>query len=187
MGPGVKTLGEREQVTETGKSEHDSETGLFTRPLTGATVILKLAGCPALTAALLGEALILKARPPLTPVPVRDAVCKAVVALSATLKMAVSRTVLEGVNVTLITQLLPEARLAGEGGHVLVCAKSETFAPTNEMPLTIICVFPMFLNVTVCVELEVLATWLPKVSVEGDKLAMGPLPPLVPVPPSATV
>jgi hypothetical protein len=75
LGPGVRTIGDREQVTVAGRSEHDSEMRLLTRPLTGATVILKLAGCPALTAAVLGEALILKAGA-LTPVPLRDAFCK---------------------------------------------------------------------------------------------------------------
>jgi hypothetical protein len=91
------------------------------------------------------------------------------------------------VKVTSITQLLPATRVAGEAGHVLVWAKSATFVPTTEILLSVIPAFPRFLNVIVCAALGVPMAWLAKVSVEGDKLAIGPPATLVPVPTSATV
>jgi hypothetical protein len=122
------------------------------------------------------------------PTPLTDAFCNPPVALSDTLTVAVSLTALEGVKVTLITQLLPAASVVGGSGHVFVCTKSPTFVPTSAMLFSIIPALPVFLNVIACAALAVPTAWLANVSVEGDKLARGPLlKTLVPVPTSITV
>jgi hypothetical protein len=136
---------------------------------------------------MLGEALMLKVGAAI-PTPLTNAFCNPPVALPDTLTVAVTLTVLEGVKVTLITQLLPAASVAGGTGHVFVCTKSPTFVPTSAMLFSIIPALPVFLNVIACAALAVPMAWLANVSVEGDKLATGPLlTTLVPVPTSITV
>ncbi len=54
----------------------------------------------------------------------------------ATLSVADSGTAVVAVNVTLIVQLVPAARVAGPTGQLFVCAKSAAFKPVIVMPVT---------------------------------------------------
>src|SRR5437588_244022 len=65
-----------------------------------------------------------------TPVPVTLAVCGLLLALSATVNVALRAPVAVGVNVTSIEQLAPAARLAPQ---LFVCAKSPLLVPVKAM------------------------------------------------------
>jgi hypothetical protein len=81
--------------------------------------------------------------------------------------------VADGVNVTLIGQVLPAAR---DDPQVLVCEKSPEFPPAMLMPVIVSDAVPVFERVTVCAELVVLTTWLPNESDDGETPATGPHP-----------
>ena len=87
-------------------------------------------------------------------------------------------------NLTLIVQLPPVARVAGEVGQLLVCAKSALLVPVIVILLIVNAPLPVFLIVKICGALVVLTSWLPKASEVGDKLATGPL--AIPIPCKAT-
>src|ERR1700694_725414 len=85
--------------------------------------------------------------------------------------VADSAAVVAGMKVTLTVQLAPAARVAWLIGHavapVLVSAKSDALAPTNEILLIVRATFAPLVRVTVLGALVVLTTWLPKGSDAG--------------------
>lgn len=88
-------------------------------------------------------------------------------ALSLMVIVPLRAPVAGGVNVTLIVQLAPGATL---GLQLLVCAKS----PLAAMLVTVNKPVPVFDSVTVCAELVVPTSQLPKAKLMGDRLIRGP-------------
>ena len=86
------------------------------------------------------------------PVPERATVCGLPKALSATDSDALLAPVVAGVNVTLIAQLLPAAKLAPQ---LLVSEKSVAFAPVMPMPEIFSGPVPVLLSVIVLALLAV--------------------------------
>ena len=80
------------------------------------------------------------------PVPERLTVCGLPLALSVMLTEAVRLPLAEGVNVTLIVQLLPTAT---ELPHVLVCAKSLALVPVRARLVMFKAPLPVLLRVRV--------------------------------------
>ncbi len=68
----------------------------------------------------------------------------------ATLSVADSGPAALGVNVTLIVQLAPAAKVAGLTGQVFVCAKSAAFRPVIVMPVTVTGPTPVLVSVAAC-------------------------------------
>src|SRR4051794_32656238 len=95
-------------------------------------------------------------------------------ALFVMYSMAVRAPEPAGRNVTLTTQLAPEARLLGLRGQVVVLTKSVAFAPVKLMALIVSGVVPLFSTVTMPAPLVVLTTWLPKASRPGLTLTVVP-------------
>jgi hypothetical protein len=120
-----------------------------------------------------------------TPAPASPTVCMPPLELSETVSKALLAPAVEGLNVKLIVQLPPTARVAGDIGQLLVWVKSLLFAPVTAMLLILSPAFPVFAIVRVWAALDVLTSWLPKVSVLADRLATGPA--LIPVPARTTV
>ena len=114
------------------------------------------------------------------PVPERATVCGLPAASSATERVAVRAPPPLGVNVTLIVQLAPAARVAP---HVVVLAKLFAFVPVIVIPVMAIAALPVFDSVTLRAALVTFTSWFPNASDVGDRLATG----LVPVPERATV
>src|SRR5947199_59778 len=75
-----------------------------------------------------------------------------------------------GVKVTLMVQLAPAARLAGQ---VLVWAKSPALVPVTLTPLMFSAAVPLLVSVTVCAALVVFTVWSEKVSVVGLSVTAG--------------
>ena len=114
------------------------------------------------------------------PLPERLTVCGLPLALSVMLSEAVRLPLAEGVNVTLIVQLVPAATLAPQ---LLVCAKSLALVPASARLVMLKVALPVLLRVTVCAVLVVLTAWLPKARLVGERPSTG----AVPVPERLTV
>ena len=104
------------------------------------------------------------------PVPVRELVCGEPDALSATESEPLKLPVAEGVNVTAIVQLVPGASVEP---HAVVSAKSLGFIPVRVMPEIMSEALPPLLSVNVCVALVVPLVTLPKLAVDGVRVACG--------------
>ena len=104
------------------------------------------------------------------PVPERLTVCGLPLALSVMLTEAVRLPLAEGLNVTLIVQLLPAAT---ELPHVLVWAKSLALTPVSARLVMFSVVPPLFVSVTAWALLVVPSAWLANVMLGGDKFAVG--------------
>ena len=102
------------------------------------------------------------------PVPDTAAVWGLLLALSATLKVALRAPVAAGVKVTLIVQFPPTATLEPQ---VLVCAKSPGLVPVKPM-LAMVNAAPLgFESVTTLAALVVPTLWPPKSGTgEGERL-----------------
>ena len=93
---------------------------------------------------------------PVTPVPVRLAVCGLPLALSVTVKVPERVPLAAGVNVTLMVQLELAASVEGVSGQLFVWPKSPGFVPPRAMLLMVSGAVPVFESVTVCSALVVL-------------------------------
>src|SRR5882762_8711711 len=78
-----------------------------------------------------------------------------------------SAAVVVGVKVTLIVQLAPAARVAGDNGQVFVSEKSVPLAPEKAILEIVRATFAPFVRVTVWAVLVVLTVWLPNASDVG--------------------
>src|SRR6267143_1162160 len=78
-----------------------------------------------------------------------------------------SAAVVAGVKVTLIVQLAPAARVAGDKGQVFVSEKSDPLAPEKEILVIVKATFAPLVRVTVWAALVVLTVWLPNASDVG--------------------
>jgi hypothetical protein len=105
-----------------------------------------------------------------TPVPVIATLCGLVVALSATVSVAVSAPRIEGVKVMVMLQLFPAASVAGLKGQFPPATKSPAFAPLNVMLLMVSATVWVFLNVAVFAALAWSMTSLPNESVAGVRV-----------------
>jgi len=90
--------------------------------------------------------------------------------LSDTERVALRAAATVGLNVTLIVQFAPAARLEP---HVFVAAKSPEFVPEMTMLVIVRDAAPVFESVTSCAVLVVLTGWLPNDKVEGLSEAIG--------------
>jgi hypothetical protein len=79
-----------------------------------------------------------------------------------------------GVNVTLMVQLPPAAKLLGNGPQVFVWAKFDAFVPLIAMALTVIVALPVFDSVTACAALLVPTCGLRNVRVVAESVAFAP-------------
>jgi hypothetical protein len=102
------------------------------------------------------------------------------VALSVKVMAAVRLPTADGVNPTVIVQLLPAA---SELPQVFVSGKSEALAPVTAMLDIAKAAVPLFVTVTTCVAVLVPTVWLPK----AKRLADSPTVAEVPVPVRLTV
>jgi hypothetical protein len=100
------------------------------------------------------------------PLPPKFTTCGLPAALSLMVMEPVRLPAAVGVNVTLMVQLAPTAKLAPQ---VLSCAKS----PVATMLVIIKAAEPVLLNVTACGALVVPKGWLEKVRLMTDKLTTG--------------
>ena len=108
------------------------------------------------------------------PVPFRAAVSVGLTGSELlTVSDAVRAPVAVGLNVMMIVQLAPAARLAL---HVVVRAKLEALVPTTPILLIVSDAVPVFDSVTVCAALVVFSAWLAKVKEVGDIPAIGEIP-----------
>lgn len=82
-------------------------------------------------------------------------------------RVADSAAVVAGVKVTLIVQLAPAARVAGDKGQVFVSEKSDPLAPEKEILVIVKATFAPLVRVTVWAVLLVLTVWLPKANDVG--------------------
>jgi hypothetical protein len=99
------------------------------------------------------------------PVPDRLTVCGLPPPLSVMDALAVRLPFAEGVNVTLMKQLAPEARLDPQ---LLVWAKSPELLPVIEMLVMLTDVLPLFVIVIFFGRLVVPTGWLPKLILVGE-------------------
>jgi hypothetical protein len=155
-------------------------------PVTPTLLMVKLAAPVFLTVMLVGELEVPTVCPaklrlagenvicPEMPVPLRATVCGLVAALSVTVKVADSDDVVDGVNVMPSVQLLPAVKEAPQ--VLLLTAKSPEFAPPKVTLVKVRVALPEFVMSTDCALLVVPWTWLPKLRLEGDRLAVGPTP-----------
>ena len=90
--------------------------------------------------------------------------------MSDTERVALRAAATVGLNVTLIVQFAPAARLEP---HVFVAAKSPEFVPEMAMLVIVRDAAPVFESVTICAALVVLTGWLPNDNVEGLSEAIG--------------
>ena len=100
------------------------------------------------------------------PVPVNCAVCGEFEALSFTVSVPEREPVTLGVKVTEIVQLVFAASVAGEIGHVEVCAKF----PETEIPLIVRGVVWVLLRTKLSAVLVVCTTQVPKAKLEGFRV-----------------
>jgi hypothetical protein len=112
------------------------------------------------------------------PVPVNEMVVGLFAALLVTVTDPVRVPLAVGLNVTLIVQLAPAARL---DPHVFVCAKS----PLATIELIAAAAFPVFCTVTVCAALVAPTVVLPNVRLDGLVESVALVPPPPPPPPAA--
>jgi hypothetical protein len=104
------------------------------------------------------------------PVPVSETLCGLPLALSVTVSDALTVTGDEGVNVTLIVQPVPAARVVPQ---LFVCEKLLTVVAILEMVSMPV---PVLLRVTCWEELAVPTFWFPKLRLGCEKLTMGTSP-----------
>lgn len=145
--PGVTDPGVKVPIAKVGKPDALSVTALGKPPVSGVTVIVKLAVAPALTVAVEGEAAIEEKS---KPVPVSPAACGLPEALSLTISAAARLPEAVGLNVTLAVQFAPAFKLAPQ---VFVCEKSPAFTPWMAMLLIVSVALPLLVSVTVCAAL----------------------------------
>jgi hypothetical protein len=100
------------------------------------------------------------------PVPVNCAVCGELEALSLTVSVPEREPVALGVKVTEIVQLVLAASVAGEIGHVEVCAKF----PETEIPLIVRGVVWVLVRTKLSAVLVVWMTQVPKAKLEGFRV-----------------
>jgi hypothetical protein len=79
------------------------------------------------------------------PEPLRGTVCEPLEALSVKVRLAPSAPLMLGVNVVLVVQLAPAARLVPQ---VFVWLKSAAFVPVTVMPVMESVALPEFVRVT---------------------------------------
>jgi len=79
------------------------------------------------------------------PVPERETLCGLPKALSVIERDAIRDPAADGVNVTLIVHLEPEAKLVLQ---LFVCEKSLAFVPLTATPVIVRAAFPVLLRVT---------------------------------------
>ena len=103
------------------------------------------------------------------PVPERDTLCGLPDAESVTVIAPLRVPLCDGVKVTLMVQLEPAVKVAGQ---LLVWAKS----PPATMLLMVSDAPPLLVSVTACAALVVPTCWLPKVRLLGEKVTAGVLP-----------
>jgi hypothetical protein len=178
---GVRLVGDSVHVEFTGAPVQVNATGVV-NPLRAVTVTVKLTLLPAATLADDGDTAMLKSGPPLVPVPVSAAVCGPLGSLSATLKVAVAAAAAVGVNVTLMVQAAPAARVVPQ---VVVSANNDADVPPMETAMALKGEVVLLLRVTIFAGLVVLMDWLPKATVAGVRNI--PVGGVVPVPVSAIV
>lgn len=107
------------------------------------------------------------------PVPVSVTVCVLGDAVSLIVSVAERVPIALGVNVTLIVQLPPAARILGRSPQVFVCPKFVGLVPPRVKLLIVIAAFPVLDNVTGLAALVVPVDRLANVSVVTDRLAFG--------------
>ena len=108
-----------------------------------------------------------------TPVPVSGIFCGLSLALSAMLIVALRAPLAEGENVTLMAQEPLAANVLGLVGQVFVWPKSAAFAPFTAIPVMVSGAAPVLVSVTVWEALVVPTFWLPKLTLDGDRLTTG--------------
>ena len=148
-------------VTEVGFSVHEEPAGAPVQVKATAdvklfnpvTVIVEVPLLPAAKLKVAGETAMEKSGPELVPVPLRVAVCGLLASLSATLSVAVTAPAAVGVNVTLIVQLLPTARVVP---HAEVSANDDAAVPVMLTTMLLTVAVLLFFSVTVCAVLVVL-------------------------------
>jgi hypothetical protein len=113
------------------------------------------------------------------PVPDSATVWVLGVAVSLMVSVAARVPTALGVNVTLMVQLPPAARLLGRVPQVFVCPKFVGFVPPIVRLLIVIAAFPVLDKVTDFAALVVPVCWFANVSVVTDRLAFGPVVVLV--------
>jgi hypothetical protein len=104
------------------------------------------------------------------PVPVKVTRWGLPLALSVTERVALRAAATVGLNVTLIVQFAPAARLEA---HVFVKAKSPGFAPEMAMLVIVRDASPVFDRVTLRAALVVLTGWFPNAREDGLREAIG--------------
>jgi hypothetical protein len=97
------------------------------------------------------------------------------VALSATLRLAVTVPLAVGVKVTLIVQFEPAASVVP---HVVVCANLAALVPVSETAMPVIVAVPVFVSVTVCAGVVVESVGSDNVSEAGESDATAAAVPL---------
>jgi hypothetical protein len=102
-------------------------------------------------------------------VPLSDTDCEVAGAATVTANVDVFTPAAVGVNVTLMVQVAPAAKLAGQ---VLVWANCpRTLPPVTAMVLIVSgATDPVFVTVTTLAGLVVLTVWVPKASEVGDRV-----------------
>jgi hypothetical protein len=131
-------------------------------------------------ATLLGDTATTGVPEPLLPVPLRETVC--VPAPSATLSVAVSPPVMEGVKVTAIVHVPPLAATEALVEQVVPLegiVKSPAFVPVNDMLLIVSAELVLFVSVTVCAALVVPTVWPAKARLDGLTFTPAAAAPLI--------
>lgn len=105
--------------------------------------------------------------------PESGADCGLFAALSVTLTAALRVAATAGVNVTLIVQLAPAARVFEPVGQVFVCAKLAEFAPVIVMPLMLSAALPLLVRVMLFAGLVLPTLTLPKLRLVGLSVTAG--------------
>jgi hypothetical protein len=161
-------------VTDVGFSVHEDPAGApvqvsataVVKLFNPVTVTVEVPELPAAKLKVAGATAMEKSGPELVPVPLSVAVCGLLASLSATLSVAVTAPAAVGVNVTLMVQVLPTARVVPQAE---VWAKDDAPAPVMLTAMLLTVVVLLFFSVTVCALLVVLMAWLPKLTVAGER------------------
>jgi hypothetical protein len=110
------------------------------------------------------------------PVPLSETVCGLPAALSVICTLADSLPVADGVNVMVIVQDAPAARVTVAVGQLFDCWKSAAFAPATEMAVIVSVAVPEFVSVTDAAALGVPTFTAPKETLAGDNVTAGAVP-----------
>ena len=105
----------------------------------------------------------------LTPVPLRVKPCGDRSPLSTIVTAAICAPRVKGLNVPLIVQFAPAARLVPQ---VLLKLNEDAFVPVTLMLLMVIATAPVLESVTLCDGLVVPTTWLPKATLGADRVTV---------------